>query len=72
MGIGHPTFPQPRSVTSSSPIVFMTMAGLAAVAIVNIKVIHWPSKTDPLGGADVFLDLTTRLGQDFVDILSGS
>lgn len=41
-------------------------------AIVNIKVIHWPSKTDPLGGADVFLDLTTRLGQDFVDILSGS
>jgi len=24
------------------------------------------------GGADVFLDLTTRLGQDFVDILSGS
>jgi|LSQX01.1.fsa_nt_gb hypothetical protein len=31
MGIGHPTFPQPRSVTSSSPIVFMTMAGLAAV-----------------------------------------
>ncbi len=25
-----------------------------------------------VGGADVFLDLTTRLGQDFVDILSGS
>ncbi len=63
----------PGLVSRQSTHVFHGAEMLASPnAIVNIKVIHWPSKTDPTGGADVFLDLTTRLGQDFVDILSGS
>jgi hypothetical protein len=33
---------------------------------------EWHNKREKLGVRTFFLDLTTRLGQDFVDILSGS
>ena len=37
----------------------------AIPAIVNINLIHWPPKSDPPGGADVFLDLTIPTIQGF-------